>query len=102
MSRILSPEEVEALRAAEPYVPAPKERFHIVVDAGHAELAPDEVAALEPGVVIPLDRKIGDPVEIVANAVAVARGVLVHIDGRAAVRIVSLVHPPVGSGRSGS
>ena len=93
MSRLLTPEEIEALRAADPYIPAPTERFHIVVDAGHAELAPEEVAALAPGAVIPLHRKAGHPVEIVANAVTVAHGELVEVGGRAAVRVISVERP---------
>ena len=93
MSRLLTPEELKALRAADPYIPAPTERFHIVVDAGHTDLAPEEVAALAPGSVIPLDRKVGHPVEIVANAVTVARGELVEVRGRVAVRVLSLEHP---------
>lgn len=100
MSRVLTPEEIQALRAADPYIPAPRERFHIVVDAGHADLTSDEIAALEPGSVIPLDRASGQPVEIVANAVTVARGVLVEIGGRAAVRVLSLENPPDRAGRS--
>ena len=93
MSRLLTPEELKALRAVDPYIPAPTERFHIVVDAGHTDLAPEEVAALAPGSVIPLDRKVGHPVEIVANAVTVARGELVEVRGRVAVRVLSLEHP---------
>ena len=93
MSRLLTPEELKALRAVDPYIPAPTERFHIVVDAGHTDLSPEEVAALTPGSVIPLDRKVGHPVEIVANAVTVARGELVEVRGRVAVRVLSLEHP---------
>jgi flagellar motor switch protein FliM len=99
VSRLLTPEELKALRATEPYIPAPTERFRIVVDAGHADLAPEEVEALAPGSVIPLDRKAGHPVEIVANAVTVARGDLVEIGGRVAVRVRSLEHPNATSGR---
>jgi flagellar motor switch protein FliM len=107
VSRLLTPEELKALRAAEPHVPAPAERFHIVVDAGHADLAPEEVSALVPGSVIPLDRAAGHPVEIVANAVTVARGELVEVRGRAAVRVLTLEHPrttphePTAHGTSG-
>lgn len=90
MSRLLTKEEIEALRADAPYVPAPRERFHVVVDAGHADMTPEEIDRLQPGDVIALDRSAGHPVEIVANAVTVARGVLVDVEGRAAVRILSL------------
>ena len=93
MSRLLTPEELKALRAVDPYIPAPTERFHIVVDAGHTDLSPEEVAALAPGSVIPLDRKAKQPVEIVANAVTVAHGELVEVRGRVAVRVLSLERP---------
>lgn len=100
MSRLLTPEEIKALLAVDAYVPAPRERFHIVVDAGHADLTPEEIAGLKPGTTIPLDRKSGQPVEIVANAATVARGELVEIGGRVAVRVLSLENPPSRSGRS--
>ena len=100
MSRLLTPEELKALLAAEPYVPAPMERFHIVVDAGHADLTHQELQALAPGSVILLNRKAGHPVEIVANAVTVARGELVETGGRAGVRVLSLEFPSPKTGRS--
>jgi flagellar motor switch protein FliM len=93
MSRVLTPQEIEALRAAEPYIPAPRERYHVVVEAGHAELTPGEIAALQPGDFVTLDRATSQPVEIVANAVMVARGYLTERHGRVAVRIVSLEGP---------
>jgi len=99
MSRLLTKEEIEALLAETPYIPAPRERFHVVVDAGHADLTPEEVDRLQPGDLIQLDRAAGHPVEIVANAVTVARGVLVDVEGRAAVRVLSLARrrPVAGS-----
>ncbi len=100
MSRLLTPEEIKALLAVdEPCVPAPRERFRIVVDAGHADLTPEDVAGLKPGSTIPLNRKSGEPVEIVANAVTVARGELVEIGGRIAVRVLSMENPPDRAGR---
>jgi len=93
VSRLLTKQEIEALRADPPHISAPRERYHIVVDAGHAELTPEETAALAPGLVIPLDRAGDAPVEIVANAVTVAFGTLVTLGGRAAVRVTSLAGP---------
>jgi flagellar motor switch protein FliM len=93
VSRLLTKEEIEALRA-EPYIPAPRERFHVVVDAGHADLTPEEIDRLEPGDIIPLHRSSRHPVDIVANAVTIARGTLVEVDGRAAVRVTSLERRP--------
>jgi flagellar motor switch/type III secretory pathway protein FliN len=99
MSRLLSPEELEALRTAEPYVPAPTERYHVVAEAGHADLTPEEVAALAPGSLIALDRRPEDPVEIVANATPVARGVLVNVNGRVCVRVMALAASRTETGR---
>ena len=99
MSRLLSPSEIEALRSIEPHIPSPRGPLHIVIDAGHADLAPQAVAALEPGSLIPLDRKAGESVEIVSNSVTIAHGHLVEIDGRAAVRVASLVEKPAAQGR---
>ena len=90
MSRLLTPEEIAALRADPPYVPATRERYHVVVDAGHGELDHDALSALSPGDVIPLTRAARAPVEIVANGTTVAYGELVSADGRAAVRVTAL------------
>jgi flagellar motor switch protein FliM len=97
MSRLLTPEEIAALRADPPYVPAPRERYHVVVDAGHGELDYDALKALSPGDVIPLTRAARSPVEIVANGTTVAYGELTSAGGRAAVRVTSL---PNAEGRS--
>lgn len=91
MSRLLTPQEIEALRADLTFVPAPREHLHIVVDAGHADLLPEQVDDLKPGDVVLLDRHASGVVEIVANAVTVAYGTLVEAEGRAAVRVTSLV-----------
>jgi len=100
MSRLLTPEEIAALLDQGPQVPAPGERFHVVVDAGFTDLTPEAVSALKPGDVIPLSRAAGDPVEIVANGVTVAVGTLIDAGGRAAVRVVSLTRHPALPGRS--
>jgi flagellar motor switch protein FliM len=92
MSRVLTPEEIAALRA-EPFIPAPRERYRVSVEAGSADLTPSEIAALAPGDVIPLERRAHEPVEILANAVPVALGELIVRDGLAAVRVVRLLPP---------
>jgi len=100
MSRLLTPEELAALLEQGPYVPAPVERLHIVVDAGFTDLTPEEVNALKPGDVLPLSHAAGDPVEIVANGVTVAMGTLINAGGRAAVRVVSLTRRAMAPGRT--
>jgi flagellar motor switch protein FliM len=90
VGRLLTPEELAALRDGAPYVPAPREGYHVVVDAGHTELMPEELDALQVGDVLPLGRPARSPVEIVANGTTVAYGELTTVKGRAAVRVLSL------------
>ena len=91
MSRLLTPDEVAALRAAdEPFVPAPTETFTVTVEAGTMALSPEAVASLEPGSVFPVRAARPGLVEIVANAVVVGYGRLEQHDGNLAVRVVSL------------
>jgi hypothetical protein len=96
MSRLLTPAEIEALRAADPFVPAPTEAFLVTVEAGTAALAPDALASLEPGSVIPLRASKPGLVEIVANAVVVGHGRLEERQGALAVRVVSLARQRKG------
>lgn len=93
MSRLLTPEEIAALRADAPYVPPELERTSLMVDAGHAELTRSELEALRAGHVIPLTRATTSPVEIVANGTTVAYGELIAMGGRAAVRVIALAGP---------
>jgi len=90
MSRLLTPEEIAALRGEAPCVPAPRERYHVVIDAGHAELTPEELQGLRAGDVLPLTRAALSPVEVVANGTTVAYGELIAVEGRAAVRVIAL------------
>jgi hypothetical protein len=90
MSRLLTPEEIAALRSDAPYVPAPRERYHVVIDAGHTDLTQEELDALRAGAVLPLTRAALSPVEVVANGTTVAYGELFELSGRAAVRVIAL------------
>jgi hypothetical protein len=99
MSRLLTPAEIEALRAAEPFVPAPSETYHVSVEAGAAEVTAADVEALEPGTVLPLRAAKPGLVEIVANAVVVAYGRLEETNGQLAVRVVQLAPGRAGQGK---
>jgi hypothetical protein len=93
MARVLTPEEIQALRTEKHYIPAPRETYRVSVEAGSAQLAPAEISALKPGDVIRLERRSGEPVEILANSVPVALGELTTRDGLAAVRVVRVLRP---------
>jgi flagellar motor switch/type III secretory pathway protein FliN len=93
MARLLTQEELEALLASGPVVPAPVERLQIVIEAGRVEIPFGDLAALKPGSLLPLHGAAGDPMEVIANGTTVAYGQLTAVDGRAYVRIVSLTRP---------
>lgn len=58
---------------------------------GEARLSVGAVAALAPGDVVELDRRVGDPVDLYVNDRLVARGDLALVDGRVGVTITELV-----------
>ena len=97
MSRLLTPAEIEALRAVDPFVPAPTETFLVTAEAGTAALSPETVASLEPGSVITLRAAKPGLVEIVANATVIGYGRLEERPGGLSVRVVSLARPGMGS-----
>ena len=99
MSRLLTPAEIDALRAADSFVPAPTETFLVTAEVGTAALSPETVASLEPGSVIPLRAAKPGLLEIVANAMVVGHGCLVEGPGGLSVRVVSLARPVKGGPR---
>ncbi|MEQ1551860.1 flagellar motor switch protein FliN [Sphingorhabdus sp.] len=63
----------------------------VSVEVGSTSMTLAELAALEPGSVVALDRKVGEPLDICANGSLVARGEIVSVDGRYGIRIIELV-----------
>lgn|GEM_PF-1604624 len=81
-------EEIEAaLRAAS--VPAHLDRVPVQVQAtlGDADLTLADLVGLEAGDVIPIEAAVGDPVELLADGVPFASGILGAHRGHVAVRI---------------
>lgn len=73
----------------------------IKVVVGSTTLPIAALAALAPGSVVPLDRNVGDKVDVVANGRVIARGAIVVIDGDASrfgVAIDALVEPNPAEG----
>jgi len=60
------------------------------VEVGAVEMRVREWAALRPGDVIPLARRIADPVVLRAGAAEIARGELVDVDGEVGVRVLAI------------
>lgn len=61
------------------------------VEVGSTSMALSEIASLEAGSVVALDRRTGEPLDICANGSPVARGEIVSVDGRYAIRVTELL-----------
>jgi flagellar motor switch protein FliN/FliY len=65
----------------------------LTAELGRTTLTLGEVLRLGSGAVVPLDRLVAEPVEITARGVLLARGEVVVVDDRFAVRIKEIVQP---------
>ncbi|MCS7166750.1 MAG: flagellar motor switch protein FliN [Gemmatales bacterium] len=76
----------------------PLERLHqlsvsVTAELGRTRLPLREILRLGPGSVIALDREVSQPVDLRVNGVLIARGEIVVVEDRFAVRIVELIQP---------
>jgi len=65
-------------------------RITVTVVVGDAEMSLRELLDLAPGAVVHLNRLVGEPVDVLIAGSPVARGELVTVDGRLAVRLVEI------------
>lgn len=63
----------------------------LTVEVGATSMPLADLADLEIGSVITLDRLVNEPLDICANGARIARGEIVSVDGRYAIRITELV-----------
>ena len=63
----------------------------VSAELGRTTMTMGELLDLQPGGVIELDREAGAPVDIAVNQTLIARGEVVMVDGRYAVRITEVV-----------
>ena len=61
------------------------------IDLGRAYMRLDDALALEDGVVVPLDRTVEQPVDIVTGGRLIARGEILVLDDKYCVRVTELV-----------
>lgn len=74
-------------------------RVHIVL--GTAQLTVAELSRLAVDSLIELDRRIGEPVDLLVNGRPVARGEIVVVDrdaGRLGIRVVEITGAPAAAG----
>jgi flagellar motor switch protein FliN len=62
----------------------------VSVEVGSASMRLADLLGLAEGGIVELDRPAGDPLDIVANGALVARGEVVAVDGRYAVRVTEI------------
>jgi len=67
--------------------------LQITVELGRTNKLIREVLEFGPGSIIELDKLAGEPVDILVNGKAIAKGEVVVIDESFAVRITDIVHP---------
>lgn len=66
-------------------------QMSVQIELGRAELLIDEVLSMRKGVVVPLDRLAGDPIDIVVNGRLLARGEVLVLNDKFCVRVVEIV-----------
>ncbi|MCA0422825.1 MAG: flagellar motor switch protein FliN [Proteobacteria bacterium] len=79
-----SPEEEELRRIGEMPV-------RVTAVVGRTEMAIVDLLKVQPGAVLELDRKPGDPVDILVNNRLIARGEIVKIDERLGVTMTEII-----------
>ena len=74
------------------------------IELGRTRMVLEDVLRLRRGAVVPLDKLVGEPVDIVAGGQLIARGEVVVLNGNFAAHIVELVtrDPSSGGGKSGT
>lgn len=66
----------------------------LAVEIGRARMTVGETLELRPGSIIVLDRMAGDPVDLLVNGTAIARGEVVVIDEEFGLRITDVLGAP--------
>jgi len=66
-------------------------KVRVSVELGAAELPVKEIFGIEDGTIIELDKLAGEPVDVMANGVLIARGEVVVIDENFGVRITETI-----------
>jgi flagellar motor switch protein FliN/FliY len=64
----------------------------VAVELGRAQLHVRDILGLGPGAVVELDKRSGEPVEVVVNGKLLARGEVVLIDENFGVRITEIIN----------
>jgi flagellar motor switch protein FliN len=63
------------------------------IELGRTRMVLEDVVKLRRGTVVPLDKLVGEPVDILAGGQLIARGEVVVLNGNFATRIIELIAP---------
>lgn len=74
----------------------------LTAELGSARMRIKHILGLRPGSVVELDRLAGEPVELTINKTLIARGEVVVVDEKFAVRITEIVSPEKRLGGGGN
>jgi flagellar motor switch protein FliN/FliY len=66
-------------------------KLDVSVELGRSRIPIEELLALDEGGVIRLGRRVGEPVDLMVNGLATARGEIVVIDGRLGIRVTEMI-----------
>jgi flagellar motor switch protein FliN/FliY len=66
-------------------------QLDVSVELGRSQIPIQELLALDEGGVIRLGRRVGEPVDLMVNGLATARGEIVVVDGRLGLRVTELI-----------
>jgi flagellar motor switch protein FliN/FliY len=85
--------------------PRTNDNLHLLADVelqvsaelGRTSMTMGHLLDLQPGSVIELDRAVGSPIDVLVNGTLIARGEIIVVDDRYAVRVTEIVSD--GEGR---
>ncbi|MFK7776559.1 MAG: flagellar motor switch protein FliN [Gimesia sp.] len=84
-----SPEEAMALSSLQ------NVELDLCIELGRTELLIEEVLKMKEGVVVPLDKLAGDPVDILVNGRIIARGEVLVLNDNFCVRVAEIISPEI-------
>jgi flagellar motor switch protein FliN len=67
--------------------------LNLTVELGRTRLTVRDVLALGPGSIVELDKLAGEPVDIAVNGTCIAKGEVVVVDEKFAVRVTEILSP---------
>lgn len=82
-----NPEEAMALASLQ------NVELDLCIELGRTELLIEEVLKMKEGVVVPLDKLAGDPVDILVNGRIIARGEVLVLNDNFCVRVAEIISP---------